>query len=395
MGVRSKAHKREAENIEEIKPLLALCRSGKLFEVQEWIKAGKPVNLPQAGKGSHAKSPISIAIELGFHSLVLVLLRGGAAADGSMYRALQQRRSDLVELLVEHGYSPASVNMAEVFETWDPELMEYFIERGADVETDVPLAHALCNRVRTALRIFKKYRERFPSFSEQANIALRYHCTQRNMKWVSLMLWAGADPYVPGVYRYDEDADPDYAGATAIELAALYEFFEFFSLKQVKIDVKHPAVMKAARWACEREGIDLLKTLLDKGLKLNDQENGGSSTTQHLLEQMGWDLSIFSRYGFDNDKGIDTERTRGKIEALRLLAERGVRWVPNDRNDINSVRRALLKLRPQYTAELVLIMSQHRGCAKEDVAALVSTPAIQRHVSAYNAQITRMLAAWE
>jgi hypothetical protein len=58
--------------------------------------------------------------------------------------------------MVEHGYNPKSVSMSDVFETWDSELMEYFIERGADVETGHPLANALCNRIRTALRILKK-----------------------------------------------------------------------------------------------------------------------------------------------------------------------------------------------------------------------------------------------
>jgi hypothetical protein len=83
MGTRTKVvRKRRAATIDETRPLLELCRAGKLFEVQEWIKAGKPVNLPQPGKGSPVKSPLWIAIEQGFHGLALVLLRGGAEVDG-------------------------------------------------------------------------------------------------------------------------------------------------------------------------------------------------------------------------------------------------------------------------------------------------------------------------
>jgi hypothetical protein len=37
---------KRAQTQEEIKPLLELCRTGKLFEVQEWVRTGKPVNLP-------------------------------------------------------------------------------------------------------------------------------------------------------------------------------------------------------------------------------------------------------------------------------------------------------------------------------------------------------------
>jgi hypothetical protein len=33
-------------SLEEISPLADLCRAGKLFEVQDWIANGKPVNPP-------------------------------------------------------------------------------------------------------------------------------------------------------------------------------------------------------------------------------------------------------------------------------------------------------------------------------------------------------------
>jgi hypothetical protein len=35
-----------AKDAAEIKPLLELCRAGRLFEVQAWIAAGKPINSP-------------------------------------------------------------------------------------------------------------------------------------------------------------------------------------------------------------------------------------------------------------------------------------------------------------------------------------------------------------
>ena len=37
---------KQANTYEEIKPLIELCKAGKLFAVQEWIAAEKPVNLP-------------------------------------------------------------------------------------------------------------------------------------------------------------------------------------------------------------------------------------------------------------------------------------------------------------------------------------------------------------
>ena len=184
------------EEYHEIKPLIALCKAGKLFDVQGWIASGKPVNTPPIpSKGRRGKSPLEVSIDTGFHSLVEVLLDGGAIIepegwDSPMNRALKARRFDIVKLLVAHGFDPRSVNMEQVFDSWDPEIMSYFIDAGADVESGNPFAYALCNRIRTALGVFKRYRERFPSLEEQANIALRHHCKEGNTKWISLMLWA-------------------------------------------------------------------------------------------------------------------------------------------------------------------------------------------------------------
>ena len=124
------------ESIDEIKPLIELCKAGKLFDVQAWIKSGKPVNPPLPTKGRH-KSPLEYAIDRGFHSLAEVLLKGGAEVTNTdRYNALEHairvHRLDLVELLLAHGADLHSVDMDDVFRTYDPQIMEFFIERGAE-----------------------------------------------------------------------------------------------------------------------------------------------------------------------------------------------------------------------------------------------------------------------
>src|ERR1700722_5914561 len=70
---------RRAATREEIAPLVVLCRAGRLFDVQAWIAEGKPVNPPpQPAKGARIKSPLDVALEIGFHSMIEVLLRAGA-----------------------------------------------------------------------------------------------------------------------------------------------------------------------------------------------------------------------------------------------------------------------------------------------------------------------------
>jgi hypothetical protein len=187
------------------------------------------------------------------HSLVKVLLDGGADINEPRYspleHALNKRRLDLVELLFEHGVDIHSVPMTSVFETWQPEIMKWFIDHGADVEKDNPMAYALCSRIGSSLGVLKSYRDRFPSFQEQANIALRYHCKEGNLKWVSLLLWAGADPYAKGPEGFDEPPDLEYE-QSALELAAFYGHFEVFNIKTICLDPNSPELKELLLGAC-------------------------------------------------------------------------------------------------------------------------------------------------
>jgi hypothetical protein len=96
----------------------------------------------------------------------------------------------------------SSVPFVDVLRTWDPKIIRFFPDRGADVITDRPFAVAFGERVRSALRIFKECQERHPEVANelkhQAERALRLFSYEGNLKWVSLMLWVGADPRAKG-----------------------------------------------------------------------------------------------------------------------------------------------------------------------------------------------------
>ncbi len=391
---------RRAASLEDLKPLIELCKAGQPFAVQRWLEQGKPVNLPDSPRrSSHARTPLDIAIERGFHSLVEVLLRAGATINldswnGSMQRALKAKRFDLVQLLVQHGYDPKSIDMKQVFDTWEPEIAEYFIDRGADVETGYPLAYALSSRIRTALRILKRYSDRFASFPEQANIALRHHCKEGNLKWVSLMLWAGADAYAPGLGSYDEERYAGDGGLSALGFAMLYRHYEVFGLKQVKLDPAHPSINCVMRYADRDEGVDILARLLKQGLNPNDQENGGSSQIQSLLTRTEWDFDGYNlNFGPDRTK-LDTDRARDRMKAIHVLAKHGAKWVPKEAEEVKRARRSLLKLTADYTVEFVWLMSKFTACSKEAVQSLLATPSMKKHVLRHAARLQEILLAW-
>lgn len=384
---------------EEIRPLIELCKAGKVFAVQEWIEAGRPVNPPpMPAKGRRGKTPLEVAIDRGIHSLVEVLLKGGAILepegwDSPMNQALKARRLDLVQLLAEHGDDPRSVDMRRVVDTWAPKIMEYFIERGADVELGKPFAYAFCNRIRTAFGVFKQCRQRRPGLQEQANIALRHHCKEGNLKWVSLMLWLGADPCKCGADHYDQDFGDEECGLSAIGFAALYKNFDVFRLKQLRLDVASPGVRESLHYFCKGEGIDILRWLLEKGAVPNDQENCGSSAIQRWLNEMSWTYSFDPWTREQSRKNIDTEGARERMKAIHLLAKHGGRWAPIDTDEIGSARRSLLKLKPDYTVEFIWIMAKYNASAAGCLQGLVSTPSMRAHVKSHLPRIQELISS--
>ena len=178
----------EPLTLEEGKLLLGLCRAGKLYEIEKWIASGKSLRTPREVK----KTPLQIATALEFHSLVELLARNEDSQDEkdkALREVVSKRRLDLVQLLVENGAQVRSVPLADVLLTWEPSLIRFFLENGADVITGSPFAVAFGDKIRTALRPFVNYKEAHPEIAaalqEQADRALRHFACEGDMKWIS------------------------------------------------------------------------------------------------------------------------------------------------------------------------------------------------------------------
>jgi Ankyrin repeats (3 copies) len=383
-----------AASYEELKPLNSLVKKGQLFAVEAWLKAGRPMNLPlDKPKRTRWQSPLGVAMESGFHSLVELLVKHGAEpvepyGYDALRDAIRKNRLDLVGLLVDNGADVRSVSMVEVFDCWQPEIMEFFIEHGADVETGNPLAYALCHRIRTALRIFKQYKDRFPSFQEQANIALRHHCAEGNIKWVSLMVWAGADPNAPG--PSDFDAEPSVEeDVSGLELAAICERFGVFDLKSIHVDPASRIAGSVLRCACSAKTTDQLERFIRRGFRLNDQANGGSSLFAHILERMSWNYMSYYRR---SDKNNDSEESREKLKMIHLIAKHGAKWIPAASHEPGGSRRALLRMTPDYTAEFVWIMAKYQACTRGVIKSLLAASSIRSHLGELMGRVNELVA---
>jgi hypothetical protein len=195
---------------DDLKELCGLCRAGKLFAVQRWIREGKRSRMPEE---NFSTSPVRIAIEQGFHSLVEVLLQDNVLSKDEknewLARAVDSRNLDVVELLAQYGADPSCVDFDSVLWSRDPGIIRWFIAHGLDLESDYMIARAFRDKHREFLGIYMSVRDQLPTARKQAAMALRYHASAGNLKWVSLLLWAGADPREPVPRLDDSEVDEE------------------------------------------------------------------------------------------------------------------------------------------------------------------------------------------
>jgi hypothetical protein len=124
----------------EVAKLLAtLCQQGKLYEVEKWIASGKSL----AGPPECKTTPLQIALDRGFHSLVELLARndcGQEAKNHSWMNAVSKRNLEFIELLVNRGADLPSVPFSHVLLSWDPTISRFSpnVERTSSTARRLP-----------------------------------------------------------------------------------------------------------------------------------------------------------------------------------------------------------------------------------------------------------------
>src|SRR5574340_1541885 len=115
----------EALPIEDAKRLIRLCERGRLYEIEDWIRSGRSLKVPN----ELGKPPLSVALKTGFYSLIELLLRheeNQRARNSVLRQAVEMRQYDIVELAVAHGAETSSVPFSDVLMSWDRKIVSYF-----------------------------------------------------------------------------------------------------------------------------------------------------------------------------------------------------------------------------------------------------------------------------
>lgn len=347
----------------EMEELLLLCRRGDLFGVQKWIEKGRPI---EPGLGRFRRTPLRVAIETGFLSLVEVLLRGGidaAEKTRALRKAMDLGRADVFDLLVRFGADHTTIDFQEVMESRQKGLIEWYVRRGVNWESGYPVAWALARGQREFLGIYMGLRDTVPSARLQAAMALRKHCVDGRARWVALLLWAGADPnlVVPDL-DYPEDAE---CMGTALEAAVFRGNFEIVS--KIGIDPARADVSELLSKVWLLTDTRLVEMLLAAGADPNAETQSGTPM-ESLVGSLAWAL--------DGTFGARAD-VEAAVRGLELAAAKGGKCRFRDRGSLSILRRGLGR-KPREEAVSVLQRLANCGAVEpRDMHRLLSTPGMK------------------
>ena len=362
---------------EDMKELRRLVRGGKLFAVQKWIAEGKRTNAPE----SAWSSPLDIAMDTGFHSMVELLLQQGVDQEERNYvleKAVGDRNFALIKLLVEYGADPRCVDFEDVCRTGHPFIIKYFIDRGIDAETDQPFARALCYPKHRYLGVYMRYRKTFPSFKRQLNLALRHLARQGNLKWVSMLMWAGGDPHL---HLPDIGEKPcPRTDTSALEEAVRMDRQEI--VDKIGIDPKRDNVDRMFELACLLGHTKIAEKLLARGAKPQGKNNSGIP-----MEKAMWHLT----WEMEDHYGLRSEvRAKAALEPVIRLADLGARWQP-DSSDLRRFRRNFYFYDSNFSENLIKTLHQHKVCAPEVILKLITAPKMKMYLGFRRAALLKLL----
>jgi hypothetical protein len=218
------------------------------------------------------------------------------------------------------------------------------------------------------------------------DMALRQFCQDGNLKWVSLLMWAGADPRSRGPVLDDEDRadDPEFQTSALEEACGSRNIEAVRRLKPNRTD-NLAAMFDRAAFYSDR---DVLAYLLEMGANPNDRADGGSSALETCIRHLGWEDFDRVRYNYPTTYQTPAYKVSTTRDAIKLLVQHGAMWKP-DPSTLNATRRILYRIEPDVTVELIgQLLKNENGEA--GVQELLRVPRMRQHVAGCQQQLARL-----
>ena len=335
----------QSEKLREANEIRRWCREGMLYEVDDWIRSGHVI--PTGGDKNC--SPLTLAAGKGFHSLVKLLLCQTwpqSCLDAALGRAAAGGHLETIRLLLEHGAEIGEVVAEELVICGNPESVYLLVAQGVDIETGFPLARAIAEGVPNALKLLREGRKKLKTIRFQGAIALKRAVMSGEEHCATRLIHAGASPHLEVPRLYNNGEKYTYETSAMWEAFKSGSFRMFLRMGARKRDNLQDYLNES--WFCKFEW-SIMKQLIQRGAKINDQPGGGSTVIDSCLLHRGDSVHY----------GLSWERSENAFLALGKLAELGGRWIPDD-NMLKRIRFHLLKLDPgDWVALVRLLVERH------------------------------------
>ncbi len=188
---------------QDVYDLIEHCRHGRIYAVEEWIRAGRPLQARHYKTRERTiwPSPIQVAVDQANHDLALLLLCNGydlrLEGHSVLASAITKRRPDHVALLLAWGDDPSRVWPEDIFHSYDSVLIAHCWDAGVDYCKNGVLAHYLGTHANKPLLGWAKHHASDERIRRQLGMALRMALWEERERSIHLLLWAGADPLLP------------------------------------------------------------------------------------------------------------------------------------------------------------------------------------------------------
>ncbi|MAS93128.1 MAG: hypothetical protein CMO55_08020 [Verrucomicrobiales bacterium] len=358
--------------------LVDLCERGMLYEAEEWLTTGHVATRPEGSDDC----PLRTATRMGFHSLVKLLLDYGCTGDqklDSLAVAAYAGNLDICKLLVEANAPVGELYHEHLDDVIRRPLIEYLLDHGLDLTQRNGLAHLFVNcRVKPLLGIFLRYRDQFPEWENQAAMALCEFVHRRDKKWVSLMIWAGADPFlpVPDLSEITDESEEDIWKHTAAELAAWLEDPDLLKLLRINPTAEQATRLLFSAWS--RPTRSLVEPLIAAGADVN----GYSEEEGSLLHKA---LHSFAVRG---DYWRPRTSPEEEVELISMLIRKGAKWrLPKRIREADWLRRRMYAQDGPFVVEVIRLLHAGECCETAFLKDFVNKPKMRDWIRTFDPKL--------
>jgi hypothetical protein len=357
---------RTTDDPDESKELVDLCKKGRLYSVERWIAAGKPLQGgdPKGEQWRHRKTPLILAIESQQHDLALLLLcngyQMGLEPRPVLDLALRNRAWDFVELLTAWGADPEEADPYTVLDTYQSSLMERFWDAGVDFTRHNCLADYLSTATRNKPAYGWARRHNDDGrVAYQLALALGDAVFENAEKAALLLLWAGADPHrkVPSLrWGSGIDGDPDEGHESAIEVAVQLGHGNL--LRHLKPDPGIDDFEELYAQVCDPDTLDHLSV------------GRPPADWSQAIARNAWRMSWWLGNSWESRRCLE-----------RIFENHGGRLSRLEHRECQEFRRSLLKIESDSDLSWLLRkLAKPHYCDAAIFAELTRTPAIRKRM---------------